>query len=214
MRRCALVTPIDTVAEEFGAEIADGARQAVRPNRDLGPPGVVVGIRLVDGRRVLDAYRWGFTPPWARRLYPESYEAHIDTMASRATFAEAFRSARLVFVADAFYLWHQTHGKHTGYVFRRPDGTPLALAGLWSPWRDRNSTEVVQTCAVITGPANIDVLPVSYRMPIDLARDQIDAWLDPELHDVDTLQEMLRLLPPGSYRRSRMRGSATRRKTL
>ena len=84
MRRCALVTPIDALAEEFGAEIADGTRQAVRLNRDLGPPGVVVGMRLAEGRRVLEAYRWGFTPPWARHLYPESYEAHVDTVASRA----------------------------------------------------------------------------------------------------------------------------------
>ena len=100
-------------------------------------------------------------------------------------------------------------------MFRRPDGGPLALAGLWSSWRDRHAEEeAIRTCAVITGPANVDVLPITYRMPIDLARDRIDAWLDPELSDVDTLQEMLRLLPAGSYRRSRMRGSATRRKTL
>lgn len=213
MRRCALTTPIDELAEHFSAEVTDRARRLVKPNRDIGPPEVVVGMRLIDGRRVLDAYRWGFTPTWARRLYFESYEAHTDTVASRPVFAEAFRSSRLIFVADAFYLWQQSRGKHTGYVFRRPGNTPLALAALWNEWRNPRSDEHEPTCAVITGPANVDVLPVSRRMPIDLERDRIDEWLDPGLDDVETLEEMLHLLEPGSYRRSRMRSSPGR-KTL
>jgi len=204
MRRCAIYTPLEELAAAFSAEIAEDLASRFRRSRDIGPPTPVLGIRLVDGRRILDAYRWGYIPHGARRPFTNTFDVHVERI-DRPIYADAFVSRRLVFVADAYYLWQRRGRKYTGYTFRHVDELPLALAGIWGDWRDPKSGEDVQSCAVITGPANADVKPISDRMPLELARSEIDEWIDPDVHDREVLESMLTPVLDGTYRRSRMR---------
>lgn len=205
MRRCAIFTPLDELAELFAAELADGLEARFRRSRDIGPPKPVLGLRLVDGKRVIDAYRWGFIPPFARRPPLNTFQAQSESLLDRRMYATAFLTQRLIFVADFFYLWLHKGRKYTGYAFRNTNGDPLALAALWGPWQDPRTGEEMQSCAVITGPANSDVQPISTRMPIELSPLEIDDWLDPELQDAEILESMLTPVVPGTFRRSRMR---------
>ena len=74
---------------------------------------------------------------------------------------------------------------------------PLALAGLWSSWRDRESGERLTSCTIVTTEPNDLLRPIHDRMPVLLAPEHWDRWLDRTLDDVDALRAMLRPAPEG-----------------
>jgi putative SOS response-associated peptidase YedK len=77
----------------------------------------------------------------------------------------------------------------------RPDGEPLAFAGLWTIWRDAEGAEL-HSCTIITTSANKDMEPVHDRMPVILGADDWAGWLDPANDDLDTLGKLLVPAPP------------------
>jgi putative SOS response-associated peptidase YedK len=66
----------------------------------------------------------------------------------------------------------------------------MPFAGLWESWISRLTGEVIETCTIITCPANALISPLHNRMPVILPRDTIDRWLDPDT-PVAELQAML-----------------------
>jgi putative SOS response-associated peptidase YedK len=47
----------------------------------------------------------------------------------------------------------------------------LAFAGLWQPWRG------LDTCAIVTCPANAVLAPIHDRMPVIVAPEDFALWL-------------------------------------
>ena len=85
------------------------------------------------------------------------------------------------------------HGKQP-FFMTRPDGESLALAGLWSTWRDPEAdpdAPPLVTCAVLTTDAVAQLAGIHDRMPLLLAPDDWASWLDPDSDDVGRL-----LAPP------------------
>lgn len=76
------------------------------------------------------------------------------------------------------------------------DGSPLALAGLWSSWRgsDREAPSL-WTCSIITTAPNALLAPIHNRMPAILSGNGWETWLDPEA-DRRLLRAMLGPLSP------------------
>ena len=72
------------------------------------------------------------------------------------------------------------------------DGQPMAFAGLWEVWRDKENpdAEPLRTCVIITTAANQLMKPIHDRMPVILDPADWDTWLDPDT-DLDTLQSLL-----------------------
>jgi putative SOS response-associated peptidase YedK len=71
----------------------------------------------------------------------------------------------------------------------------LALAGLWSSWKDPETEERIRTCTIVTGEPNALVTPLHDRMPVVLPATSWDLWLDPEVRDPDLLQSVLTTAP-------------------
>ena len=80
----------------------------------------------------------------------------------------------------------------------RLDGEPLAVAGLWSAWRDKAAgpdADWLHSATVVTTSANGTMAPIHDRMPVILPQSAWARWLDPDNHDVD---ELTGLLLPGA----------------
>jgi putative SOS response-associated peptidase YedK len=76
----------------------------------------------------------------------------------------------------------------------RADREPLAVAGLWTVWRDKSEgpdAPWLHSCTVITTAANGTMAPVHDRMPAILPEQSWAAWLDPDQHDVTVLARLL-----------------------
>ncbi len=155
-------------------------------------------------RRVLSRVRWGLVPSWApdRAAGDGLINARGESIAGKPAFRNAFRRRRCLVPADAFYEWRPGGTRGAGcpvqpYVIRRRDREPLAFAGLWEIWRDPavadpdSAAAWMRSCAIVTTTADGVVAPVHDRMPVVLAPDSWDSWLDPTGHDVELLQRLL-----------------------
>src|SRR5436305_1340960 len=148
------------------------------------------------GTRRLGTFRWGLVPSWAPDLSVGSrmINARAETVATKPAYAESLRRRRCIIPADAFYEWKVTEsGRRQPYAIAAVDGRPMAFAGLWAAWRDPKVADSpwVRTCVIITTTANERLAPLHERMPVVLAPDAWDEWLDVGNEDTDQLRRLL-----------------------
>ncbi len=53
----------------------------------------------------------------------------------------------------------------------------------------------MDTCAVITTAANEWVSPINDRMPVIIAKEDYEVWLDPAFHHAEELERVMEPLP-------------------
>lgn len=185
--RFAQQRPASELAEIFDADplVSDeGGHFNVAPTNDA-----MVVVEKED-RRAVTAYRWGLIPHWAddRSIGQRMINARAETLATSSAFRDSFRRRRCLVPVDAFYEWRREGKLRLPYAIRRQDGAPLAIAGLWSGWRDPETEEVVRTFTIVTTRANEAVGAIHDRMPVIVPPERWDTWLDPGLEDAAELQ--------------------------
>ena len=74
-----------------------------------------------------------------------------------------------------FYEWREEEGKQP-YYFSRADGAPLMMAAIWEEAEYKGDTR--PAFAILTDEPNALIAPYHDRMPVALADDAVDAWLD------------------------------------
>jgi putative SOS response-associated peptidase YedK len=204
--RYVLATPIDELASFFEARRAPNVDRVWVANYNIAPTRMVLCLSPdAGGGRVLDEYRWGLIPSWAKEpaIGSRLFNARAESVAVKPSFRGAFRSRRLAILSDGFYEWRQGPGsRRRPFFLSRSDGKPMAFAGLWESWRDPQSADDeavwVRSCAIITTSANPEVAPIHDRMPVVLERDVLDRWLDPSVVERDELEALLHPSPAGT----------------
>jgi putative SOS response-associated peptidase YedK len=146
-----------------------------------------------EGRRSLDPLRWGLVPSWADDLKfgAKTINARSETVAGKPAFRAALRARRCLVPASGFYEWSKTGGPKRPYFFRGGDGAPLLLAGLFESWTDKATGEIVETFAILPRAAAPPVSSVHDRMPVALAAERWDAWLDPSTRDAAAVARLI-----------------------
>jgi putative SOS response-associated peptidase YedK len=175
--RYTLASPTERLAEEFGV---DAASIELAPNYNVAPTQQVAAVVDEGGQRRLEVLRWGLIPPWADDpgIGSRMINARSETAPGKPSFRRAFRERRCLIPADGFYEWQRTNGAKQPYYIHMEDGRPFAFAGLWESWSKGGEGEV-RTCTILTTGANALVGEVHDRMPVILAHDAYDVWLDP-----------------------------------
>jgi len=178
------------LAEIFGAEDlvdAPGGRFNVAPTDEAA----VIVQR--DNRRAVAAYRWGLIPHWAEdpKIGNRLFNARAETIATSPAFREAFRRRRCLVPVDSFYEWRREGKVRRPFRVTRGDAAPLALAGLWSGWREPETGEIRRTFTILTSAANDLMRPIHDRMPVIVPASAWSRWLDPATPDPGELQGLL-----------------------
>jgi putative SOS response-associated peptidase YedK len=168
--RYTLASPTERLAEEFGV---DASSIELSPNYNVAPTQGVAAV-------LVEVLRWGLIPPWADDpgIGSRMINARSETAPGKPSFRRAFRERRCLIPADGFYEWQRTNGAKQPYYIHMEDGRPFAFAGLWESWSKGGEGEV-RTCTILTTGANALVGEVHDRMPVILAHDAYDVWLDP-----------------------------------
>ena len=150
------------------------------------------------GRRAITTYAWGLIQPWATdsRRAAGQINARAETVATSGAYRDSFRRRRCIVPADGFYEWQREGSARRPYLIRRRDGAPMALAGLWSGWRDPVTDLVRRTFTIVTTTPNDRIAAVHDRMPVILDPTDWARWLDPTQDDVGELHGLLRPAPP------------------
>lgn len=164
----------------------------------------------VPGVRKLVQLRWGLVPSWAKDPTggARMINARFETVAEKPAFRKAFRSRRCLLPAAGYYEWYDT-GEQTPrgkpvkqpYFIHRADSGLLVMAGLYEFWRDPSRRDEpgggwLTTCTIITTAATDAVGHLHDRMPMVVADDHWDAWLDPYATDAEAAHHLLAVTPP------------------
>jgi putative SOS response-associated peptidase YedK len=182
--------PVSDLAEIFGAEaLVDepGGRWNIAPTDEA----IVVVER--DDRRALTSYRWGLIPHWApdAKIASRTFNARAESVATMPAFRESFQRRRCLVPVDGFYEWRRIGKARQPYRVFRADGRPLALAGLWSGWRNPDTGEIRRTFTIVTTTPNAVVAELHDRMPVLVPDEAWARWLDPRPAEPGELRALL-----------------------
>ncbi|MBP1966344.1 SOS response-associated peptidase [Paenibacillus aceris] len=139
------------------------------------------------GERLLDEFRWGLMPFWAK----DAVCGERDSIFTNTAFERIIKKQRCVLPCSGFYV-RVTEGKETQWVkFKMRSGT-FGIAGLYDVWRAPSGEEEMRTCMMLMTEANSLVSPYHGKMPAILDEEQAEMWLRPEMKDSRLLRSILR----------------------
>jgi putative SOS response-associated peptidase YedK len=171
----------EALAERFQVTVPEMVSECY----NVAPGQRVLGIRRSeDLAREPTLLRWGLIPHWAKdtRNAYNMINARAETLLEKSSYRSLVGSRRCLIVADGFYEWTLgTDGRKYPIRFTRIDEDAFAFAGLWTRWTDRESGELIESCTIITTTPNELVAPVHDRMPVILAPELEEPWLDSEV---------------------------------
>ena len=159
-----------------------------------------------DGQAVnaLVVGQWGLIPWFAKaaKLPYATQNARSEEIAGKASFKEPWaRAQRCIIPAWSFDEPCWETGKNVWWRFKRKDGTPWGLAGLWNTWIDRATGEIVESYTMLT--VNADDHPLMRRMHkpdpklsvdqqdkrsvVGIEPTDVDAWLTGTIEEAKAL---------------------------
>jgi putative SOS response-associated peptidase YedK len=146
---------------------------------------------------------WGLIPIWvkdaasAEEIRRKTFNARIETILEKPSFRGSVKSKRCLVLCRGFYEWQQREkGKIPYYIYLEGE-PPIAMAGLYENWTDRETGEMIRTFTIITTAANSlmeKIHNTKKRMPVILPHENEEAWVDP---DLKAEQAMKYLVPVG-----------------
>ena len=179
------------LAEYFGVPASDvllPENYNVAPTTDI--------YALTEGN--LQTFHWGLVPMWAKdqKIGNRMINARAETVESKNAYRVAFKRRRCLIPATGFFEWKAK--KQPKFIFGG-NGEPLAMAGLYERWRgpDKDWEQALHSTTIITTEANDFMSTIHERMPVLLARQNWEEWLDPDNDDVGALKELLLPAPEG-----------------
>ena len=181
------------IAELFGI---DSRFFDLQPNYNVAPSQDIAIVLREGGRNVLRSCRWGFLPPWATDPAEghKMINARAETVAEKPSIRAAFRNHRCLVVADGFFEWKKEGKQKKPVYIRLRTRQPFGFAGLYSDWTSPEG-EQFRTATIITSEANDLLCPIHDRMPVIVAPDKYNLWLDPGTSDPGLLLPVLAPYP-------------------
>jgi putative SOS response-associated peptidase YedK len=104
-------------------------------------------------------------------------------------FRDSFKRRRCLIPASGYYEWADTPDGKQPYYFTRRDGQVMTIAGLWSEWTNRATSEKVWSCTMVITEPNKFVAEVHDRMPVILESEHFEQWTFGEVKDAAALMK-------------------------
>lgn len=173
--RFALKAPKSELVTRFHLDECD----EVVPHYNI-PPGTDIPVirQSPEGRRVLNLLHWGLVPHWSKDLSigAKLNNARAESVAEKPSFRDAFKRRRCLVPASGFYEWKAEGKIKQPYYISLKSGEPMAMGGIWEPWKAPDGS-ILRTVCIITTTPNEVMAPIHDRMPVIIEPDNWQAWL-------------------------------------
>ena len=120
-------------------------------------------------------------------------------MLDKPAFKNAIKRRRCLIPADGYYEWQDRERPQAAVLHpspRRPAGRLCRAGGnLDGAERRGDSTRV----AIVTAPASRDLAALHHRVPVTIAPDDFERWLDGRADDADDVMPLLRGPAEGEF---------------
>jgi putative SOS response-associated peptidase YedK len=162
------------------------------PRFNVAPTQPIPVVIIENGNRHFRLMRWGFLPSWVKdpRTFTLLINARSETVREKPAFKNAIRRRRCLIPADGYYEWHVSDGRKQPYFIHRRDGQPFGFAALNETWIGPNGEEL-DTVAIITAAASSDLAELHHRVPVTIAPQDFERWLDSRANEVDAVMPLL-----------------------
>ncbi len=158
-----------------------------------GNPAACVPVirHRADGETELATLQWWLLPYWSKepRVKFSTFNARTDTVASAASYRVPFRKRRCLIPALGWFEWQTTPQGKLKWWLHRPDRGMVSFAGLWDRWH--RGDEVIESCTIIVGEANVAMRQVHDRMPVIIQPRDEAFWLDTKIEVTHALEALL-----------------------
>lgn len=195
--RFSLIAPGEAVAEFF--DLPETPFLAPRYNIAPTQPVAAVRVNRDTKQRELVHFHWGLIPSWSKdpTIGSRMINARSETAAEKPSFRAAIKYRRCLVPADGFYEWQKQNGSKQPMRIGMADGGLFAIAGLWEHWQSPDGSEI-ESCTLLTTEPNELLRPVHNRMPVILAPEDFELWLDPAAQHAGEVQHLLGPFPAGA----------------
>jgi putative SOS response-associated peptidase YedK len=160
------------------------------------PPSLDLPVFTDERPADLQYLSWSLIPFWAKEKPKFStFNARIENLNESGSWKHLVGKKHCVIITDGFYEWKKLDEKgkkKQPYLIRMKEMRFTLMAGLWDTWLDKNTGELVQTCTIITRPANEDMKDLHDRMPCLLTIENANVWVNQHLN----LSERMLALEP------------------
>lgn len=166
-------TPESAEAERFWRIHEGRGRRPLLPPINVFPRSQAPFIRRARHEtgyeRELVVGQWGLIPWFAKepKLSYSTNNARGEEVESKASYKDPWRRGqRCIIPAISFIEPNWESGENQWWQFRRADGAPWGLAGLWNTWTDKATGEVHESYTMITLNANAHPLMSRMHKPL------------------------------------------------
>lgn len=154
---------------------------------------------MENGRRVIKPMRYQCRPAGKPAFYdtefPGTYNARRDSL--RGFWRGQFGHTHGLVLVDAFYenVTGPT-GEKIVLEFRPDPLQTLLVACLWSHWKKAGEKDLL-SFAIITDDPPPEIAAAGHdRCPVAIKVEHIDAWLNPDPHNLEAMDAILDARPP------------------
>ena len=155
---------------------------------------------LENGGRHFRLMRWGLVPAWVKdaRKFTLLINARSETVLEKPAFKNAMKRRRVLVPADGYYEWQDKDGRKRPFFIHRRDGRPVGFAALAETWMGPNGEEF-DSVAIVTTAASPDLAALHHRVPVTIAPDDFERWLDGRTNDADDVMTLLKAPGEGEF---------------
>ena len=154
------------------------------PSYNVAPQSFQPVVRLSPdtGERELTIMRWGLVPFWSKdgKMAFNTINAKAETITTSPAYRGPMKRRRCLVPADWFYEWKKLDAKtKQPYAIAMKDRSLFAFAGLWDSWKDKTTGQTLETYTVITTDPNELTALIHTRMPVIIAPNDYERWMEP-----------------------------------
>jgi putative SOS response-associated peptidase YedK len=153
-------------------------------------------LRQVSGERVFDEMRWQLVPATEPAFTTKlsTINARSETVFQSRLYRDLVVRQRCIIPLSGFFEWKTDGSGKRPFKIYLPDEPIMTVAGIWATWR-AGTPEERSSFSILTTAANDFMSGIHDRMPVILGRADEDEWLDPEVHEHDTLRQLMKPCP-------------------
>jgi putative SOS response-associated peptidase YedK len=176
----------------------EGSR--LKPNYNLCPTQLAPVVFVRDGHRVIEMFRFGLVPFWAKDVASVTkyslINARAEEILEKRSYKTAFEKRRCIVPLTGFYEWQRNEGgAKRPFEFHSRDHSILSMAGVWEHWKSPETPQEIHSFSIITTTANSLMEKIHNRMPVILDREVEEEWLDPAQPHPEVLLKLLKPCP-------------------
>ena len=167
-----------------------------KPNYNMSPTQQSPVLRLIDGTRQFDEMRWQLVPRWEKEFKTKisTINAKSETVFESRLYKSLIVRQRCIVPLSGFFEWRKEGTAKRPFKIYRKDGAIMSVAAVWDTWHS-GSPDEGRSFSILTTSANEFMSAIHDRMPVILGAEDLQEWLDPEIHEQDALQKMMKPCP-------------------